>query len=942
PGVVQLPDSVVIRAGNSSAQLEWTGLTAGTTVVDLTAPGFSPDSVVLTVLPPALSMSTRSLNVSLNAAYPGDVYVYATDSTRSCNHCTSRATPLTITASSSNPSVLVPSNATYTILARQSYTPVHFARLGAGSAYIRYSAAGYMSDSILVTVDGTLPFVSWAGSSATVGEGQFLTPYLSLSGVHPAQQTAAAFTLTSSNPAVATASGSVTLGAGSGSTESFRVAGHTAGIADIGWSAAGYTVGAMTVTVTTPKIRHNNPCCLVAPGNAQYFQVFVADAGLTLHPRSSDLVVTLTSSDTTVLKPTQATVTISTGNQSTYAYVQPRGAGTAMLILTAPGHTPDTLTLTVTGSAASSPRINVANSMVTLGRRQYQEMSVPRVGDFPAARFSIAKRGTATVLSDTAFNLSQGTSSTPWFRISALATGTDTLIFTAPGHIADTLLVRVTTPRLSVASNSGAILQNYPYGYLQVSLTDSLGNSHSSMDTLRLGISASDSNVTRLADRDVMILPDGYYFYGTIQFTGPGTSAFTVRDLAGNYPSVTSGTVTVTQPVLRHSFSINNPLTIGMRQRTEEWEAYVYTDYAVLVPTWIKLRPSAPGLVTVPDSVLMPAGDNYAQYSVIGRDTVGGLQLTATAPGFASAIAGISVSRPGFVVDDEYVYSADRGRSLEVVAVETDRYYSREVTEAVRVALSSDRPGVAAPDSVAITIPAGTSSSDVARINVSGIGRATITASDTRTSFQRYVAGSGDVTVEQAYIGPANTVLRLAPGQRAWYTVQTNFYDPDEVLVTVTGVGGHTNRTGTSTDTIPANEYYTYRSIVGTSYGVDTLTLTAPGFMSGRVVAEVSSGILAMSGSLPNLLKVGDSYSTYFYLRTPTGSGAESAGVTTVTLGATNGVWDNGAGPITTVNVADGQGYAAVTFKATAVGTATFTLSAPGYLSKTFTVQVLP
>jgi hypothetical protein len=195
--------------------------------------------------------------------------------------------------------------------------------------------------------------------------------------------------------------------------------------------------------------------------------------------------------------------------------------------------------LTVTGTAAGSPRINVANSMVTVGRRQYQEMSVPRVGDFPAARLSIAKRGTSTILSDTAFNLSTGVSSSPWFRISALATGTDTLIFTAPGHISDTLLIRVTTPRLSASTNTGTVLQNYPYGYLQISLTDSVGNTHPSMDTLRLSVAASDSNVARLTERDVMIPRDGYYFYGTVQFAGPGTSAYTIRDLASNYPNVT-------------------------------------------------------------------------------------------------------------------------------------------------------------------------------------------------------------------------------------------------------------------------------------------------------------------------------------------------------------------------------------------------------------------
>jgi hypothetical protein len=259
----------------------------------------------------------------------------------------------------------------------------------------------------------------------------------------------------------------------------------------------------------------------------------------------------------------------------------------------------------------------------------------------------------------------------------------------------------------------------------------------------------------------------------------------------------------------------------------------------------------------------------------------------------------------------------------------------------VRVTLTADSVAIATVDSAAVTIAAGTSSNETARMLIHSPGRPSITASDSRTSFQRYLPFTEDANIDPARIEPENALFRVGIGQRRWFSPTVNFTVPTPLVLASVGTGGHTSRTGAQADTIQTDDYYAYAAVDGLTAGADTVVLSAAGFRSSHLIFEVSPGSFHAS-SPPAAMRIGDVFNFTVYLRAPDGSTAEAATNTTLTLGATNGVWWNGAASIASATVADGAYSLSASIKAMTVGTATYTISAPGYLTKSFNVQVLP
>ncbi len=75
---------------------------------------------------------------------------------------------------------------------------------------------------------------------------------------------------------------------------------------------------------------------------------------------------------------------------------------------------------------------------------------------------------------------------------------------------------------------------------------------------------------------------------------------------------------------------------------------------------------------------------------------------------------------------------------------------------------AADSLGVAGIDSSTITIPAGQWYSSAARLVINDAGTATVTASDARTVYQRYLPGTSSATIAQAYLSPVNDKFRRA------------------------------------------------------------------------------------------------------------------------------------------------------------------------------------
>lgn len=932
PGVVQVPAVVVIRAGSSSQSFKVVGTAIGSTLVVVAAPGFKPDTITFVVHQPTLIACCSAYARAGTVA--GSHYVSLGDGAGSVSG--RPATPLTVSLTSRNPAVTVPVDATITIQPGDYSATWQYLPLSAGNTWMVLSAPGYASDSVPVTVDGAGEYASWSGYSH-VGAGQYTSARLYSGARFPK---AFNFSVTSSNPAVVAVDSTAYRPALTYYSEYFRVVGLTPGTATITWSAPGFRTDSLLFTVSSPNLGHTNPCCLVVGGNSKSYSIVTRDTINVAFPVIDNLTVSITSRDTSVVKPTSPTATIYRGSYSTTLYAQPMGAGTTWLIFSAPGYPLDSVSVTVSAAVVGPSAISISSSVLTVGKRQTTSFSAYRSGATPAVRVSIAKRGASTAVSDTAFDVSASNTYVGGLTVSGLNPGVDTLIFTAPGHVSDTVVVKVTTPKLVLYSLPGTVLANYPYAYLQFYLADSSGNSHPSMDTLRFSVTPSDSSVGRTSGTSWEILPGSYSIYKYLQFRGPGTVRFRIQDPGGLYATDSTNSVTVLQPEL-HISPYYDPLFVGMRQRTDNDEMYVYTDYNVLVPTWVRLQRSTAALVTMPDSVLIPAGNSYAYFTLAGLDTVGGLQVQASSPGFASATKDVVVSRPAFNLYTDYGYTGQSNRYVEVRTIETGGNYTRSVTADLSVTLTADSIGVAGVDSSTVTIPAGSNYSEAARLIINGPGTSSVTASDARGIYQRYLPATRFGTIYQSYLNPVNQRYRIGVGQRASIYVTRNFYADADVPLTITGTGGHTNRTGTTVDTISQGYYYAYISIEGTSAGTDTLVLSVPRATNGRAVVEVSEGILSVSG-LPASMKVGDVVGLSVSLRTPDNAYAESVGTTTLSLSAANAQWGSGGVPDTTVVVTDGAYNVSPIIKATTVGTATFTISAPGYLTKSFTVQVLP
>ncbi|MDP1890648.1 MAG: hypothetical protein Q8K55_07105 [Gemmatimonadaceae bacterium] len=936
PGVVLLPASVVLRADDGSSTVDVNAVAMGATWIVASAPGFATDSFRITVRAGDVKVccsQTVKLGTNVNNWTVSVYSVTYVDSARFSYDVSYRQADWAIAVTSRNPSVVVPDRPVLTIPIRDYYTYGGFIPKDTGATWLVYSS-GSAADSVYITVEGSAGVATWSGSSV-IAAGQTIQP--SLYGTYP-RSAPTNFSLTSSAPGVATVDSTAVLFAGSYYTDNFRVTGLSPGTATMSWTAAGFSGGSRNVIVTTPVLAHTNPGCTTVGCGSQYFNIVVKDTLGNANPRIADLIVSIASTDSTVLRVDSPTATISRGSYYSYGYVTPTAPGTAKIILSAPGHRPDTISLTITGSALPST-IAVSSSVYTVGKRQRTDFAIYRNGSKPAALVSIEKRGSATAISDTAFNVSAGGGFVGSLAVSGLAFGTDTLIFTAPGHVADTVLIPVTTPKLVVYGTSGTVLANYPYGYVQFYLADSVGNSHNSLDTLTFTFTSTDTLVVRPEQATMVLMPNDYYATTDLSFLNPGVARIRIQETGGKVPSDSTLAVTVSQPVLGLNDSYG--AYIGMRQSTDADELYVYSSYPVLVPTWITLTRSAPSLLTAPDSVLMPAGDNYAYFSIAGRDTVGGLQLQASAPGFTSATMDVTVSRPIFEIDVPSGHTFPAAQSITVMASESGNGYVRRTTEPVRVTLTADSAAIASVDSSAVTIAAGSSSNASAQLLIHSPGRPSVTASDSRTSFQRYLPFTEDTYIYPAQIEPENAVYHVGIGQRRWYSPNVNFSVPSALVLASVGTGGHTSRTGAQADTIPADSYYAYAAVDGLTTGADTVVMSAAGFRSARLIFEVAPGSFYPS-SPPASMRVGDVFNFAVYLRAPDGSTVEAATSTTLTLGATNGTWWNGSTGITSAIVADGAYYVATSLKATTVGTATFTISAPGYLTKSFNVQVLP
>ena len=536
-----------------------------------------------------------------------------------------------------------------------------------------------------------------------------------------------------------------------------------------------------------------------------------------------------------------------------------------------------------------------------------------------------------------------------YFGAYGLANGVDTLIVSAPGYLPDTAFVRVSTPRFVTYGLPGSTTTTSPPLTATIYPADSLGNGHYASDTVVVAAVSSDTTVLRPVQPFFRLVQDASYAQTTINVVGPGTASITFSDSAGTgYQPTTTNTVTATGPALSLSWGSRQ---LGMRQTDGPSSGYVYVPNNVATPLVVNLVSTDTRVVTVPASVTIPTGSYYAYFPITAMDTIGTIQVQATATGYSGAAASVQVTVPKFVVyTPTSTYTTSPRQTITVYATDANGN-GHPTTEDVVVTLVSSAPSVGLIDSATITIPSGQYYSQAAGWTPGLIGTARFTASDARAVFYKYSDGIVDVTVNTPYLSFSWSTRYLGIGQYDDYAYAST-PDYQAVPLTVNLAHSGTARTATYANltttpitsiTIPSSSYYEYFRLAGTTAGTDTLvaSATSPAHTSDSAFTIVSQGRTDPLGSWPTTLAVGDSVLVTLYARDQNQNTHYVLAATTFTLAPNANIeFRSGGSVITQVTIPADQYYVQFYVKGLSAGTGSVAITNANYQTYNITVTV--
>ncbi len=941
--LVTVPPTVVIPANSNQVFFHTSGRGRGTAQVVASAPGWAPDTFSVQVTTPKVRVTGGG---TLNVTSPQtNVSIYSADSLLSIHI---RTSSLAVRMSSSDTTVIRVLDTLVTIAADNSVN--HTGRVvpggAGGTAYVKVSAGGHTADSVLFTVIG--PKLSiFNYTLRRLGAGQQETN--DRITIPNAIGQPLVVTLTSSDSNAVGTPATVTIPANNTSVF-FTSRGKVPGSATLIATATGYAPDTATTIVTTPRIRLSGGQTIQGYATSST-TVSAQDSTFTSHARTTALVITLRSSDTTVLK-VDSTITIAAGasSASPSAQVIAVNPGTARIIVTAPGHLPDSTTWTVQAEKLRLYSYYWGQDFSTfrIGARQHHQPSdfvvfTPTARNVPVTVTLTQKQPTVVGLSTTTPTVPPNQNSAS-FTYAGLTTGQDTIIASAPGYLPDTGFVIVTTPKFDVQNLPSALNTTDPGQILYVYMSDSLNTNryHYTSDTIVVRAVSTDSNVIRPAQQYFRIPKDAYYGQTNVSIVGVGSARIIVSDSAGLYRPDSTNIVTVTGPALN---VVGGAQRLGMRQRTSQFDYRVVTPNAVTSPLVVNLLSTDTRVATVPSSVTIPVGQTTAYFIITAQDTLGTIQIQATAVGYAADATNMQVTAPRFVVFTNSTVNTTSPRTAITVRAADSFGSTHEVNENVTVTLTSSAPGVASIDSTTVTIQAGSTQNTNARLIPGAVGTAHIAASDARTTFYKYVTGADTVTVVTPQTTPQFNGLTLGIGQYA----DVNFYIPDLATSTLTVPIGHSASPRTNTPgstTIPVNTQFGFFRIVGTSVGNDTLTMSPPGHVPGTAVVSVALGRIDALSGWPATVRAGDSVQVTLVTKDQNGNARQVAAATTFSLSSNTSVqFVSGGGTsivITSVVVPADGNQVSFWVKGVSAGTGSANITNVNYTPYSNTVSVTP
>ncbi|MGH7654879.1 MAG: beta strand repeat-containing protein, partial [Gemmatimonadaceae bacterium] len=934
PTTVTVPSPIVMPSGSYYQYFSTTALIPGTATVTASAPSWASATRSVRVTTPKLGVSGGT---TLNTTSPASSFtVYAEDSTLGVHY---RTNALAVTVSSSDPTVFTVNSSSLTIPAGQQYvTTGNVTPVGGGSAWLKVTASGHIADSTLYTVVG--PKLSFSWTSNLIGLGQIDQ---NLRYVQGPNYVTSPLTVSIANPhaSIVSVPSSVIIPT-SNYYVYFDVQGAGLGKDTLIASAPGYQPDTAVYTVTTPRLVLSGGGNLQNFGPAQTFTVYPADSARATHSTVAPLILTYTSSDPTVFTVTGSDTIQAGAIYTQHGAVLPTGAGTAKLIVSAPGYLPDSVTYTVL-----TPQISFSFAHNYIGKRQFDVnpayIQTPSYRTSPLTATITQLHPTVDSLSATTVVIPSGTYYT-YFNYAGLNTGADTMIVTAPGYIPDTAVLTVTSQRLYTSGGGlpGTALTTSLPSTVTVYAADTVNQVHYSLDTIAINALSSNSAVIQPTAALIHLLKSTQYVQPIVAYTGPGSASVTYSDSAGVYLPVTTNTVAVTGP----SLTINNGTpNLGLRQNSGTSGLNMQVPNNVTGSALvIALTSSDTTVATVPATVTIGVGAYYVYFPVTAHDATGTIQITATATGYGAATTNVQVEQPKFLINMTSSLNTTSPAQTVGVYAEDSHGGVHYANEDVAVTLASTNSLAGTIDSSVVVIPAGSSGNFNARFIAGGqAGTTTISATDTRPAAYRYTTSTQNVAVNTPTLTMWGTIA-LGIGQYSDQTVYAADYQTSALTVSFAHASSAT--TTPASVVIPVSSYYNSAvRVTGVSAGTDTVTASATGENSVKGAVVVALGHVDQNSGWPSTLSLATSDSVHvtIYARDASGNTHYVTAATTFNLAADAHIgFSDGTSPITSITIPADQQVASFWIKGTSAGTSTVTVSNANYVTYTSSIVVNP
>ena len=548
-------DTVLIVKGQSMSQYFeiWALDSSRTDSIVATAPGYVRAKINIT--PEAASLIQGGLpgtRLTTDPAYRPIVYT----GTRS-RYGLNPFVPVNVTVVSTNPSVMQIDSATSVNAGFDTATTVvdtsrgnAYVRVifvGSGSARLRYSAPGFLDDSTnLVTVTGPTLNLN-LGATQTLGVGQLFasTPSQKVYVSNPVTDSALVVQLLRSDTgapsqAFTVSPTSVTIPVGGTTSNAFEVQGNSIGAATlIARTTRGYGQASAIVSVGQPKLAVSPQNMTVSVGQTPAIvTVYAADHGNQTRYVASAVTVGDTSANPAVANADSLVLQIAA--RSYYAQVGVRGfiKGSAQIVFSAPGYTPDTLAVQVDTAQLG---LNSPPNGLGVGQVAPNQM-------FVSLPFTTAESLTVNLGSDAPSVLTvpaqvviPKNTNYAYFSVTGTGLGTANVTATAVGlKPAAPMLVRISRPRFLVslggASSAGQKATVTVYSQ------DSVGGYRNPAAPLTVTLVSSVPGHTTFDSATITIPTSIYYASTGVVFDTAGS--YTLTASAPGYTSGNGSTVT--------------------------------------------------------------------------------------------------------------------------------------------------------------------------------------------------------------------------------------------------------------------------------------------------------------------------------------------------------------------------------------------------------------